>query len=280
MQAATPILGWPRVATARRVLDRFGAADGGLLAAGIAYNAVLALIPLALLATGITGWLFADRASRADLIEVISKVLPPLSGVVDEIVAGLTRASPSLSILGLILAAWGTSRLFAALESAISQLDLGAPRRGLIRRTVLRLGSVAILAGIVLVALAATPVLAIAVEVTGEGTATGRAFGLLLTVVPPVVATVALAAVYRIVPPSRPSWRAIGLPSVTGAVVLVVLTRVFVFVTPRVFGTNLVYGTLGALLVSLTWLDLVFTVILLGAAWVRERREVALGEPA
>ena len=45
----------------------------------------------------------------------------------------------------------------------------------------------------------------------------------------------------------------------------------FVFVAPRVFGTNLVYGTLGAILVGLAWLDLVFTVVLLGAAWVRER---------
>src|SRR5204863_5710293 len=104
------------VAAARRVLDRFGAADGGLLAAGIAYNAVLALIPVALLVTGIAGFFFTDPASRADLIDTIAGVLPPLSGVVDEIVAGLTRASPSLSILGLVLAAWGTSRLFAALE--------------------------------------------------------------------------------------------------------------------------------------------------------------------
>ena len=50
-----------------------------------------------------------------------------------------------------------------------------------------------------------------------------------------------------------------------------ILTRVFVFLAPRLFGANLVYGTLGAILVGLTWLDLVFTVILLGAAWVRER---------
>jgi len=56
-----------------------------------------------------------------------------------------------------------------------------------------------------------------------------------------------------------------------GAIALVALTRVFVFAAPRVFGTNLVYGTLGAILIGLTWLDLVFTVVLLGAAWVRER---------
>src|SRR6185312_216161 len=35
LRLATPIIGSPRVTTTRRVLDRFGTADGGLLAAGI-----------------------------------------------------------------------------------------------------------------------------------------------------------------------------------------------------------------------------------------------------
>ena len=275
----TWLIGLPRVLVARRVLDRFGAADGGLLAAGIAYNAVLALIPIGLLATGVAGFLVNDRTSRTELVAAITALLPPLAGVVDEIVAGLSRASPSLSIVGLLLAAWGTSRLFAALESAFAQLDLGAPRRSLIRRTVRRLGSVAVLAAILLTTLVVTPALAIAVELTGEGSATRRFLDLLLAVVPPAIAAVALSAIYRLVPPARPSWRAIGVPAVVGALTLVAVTRVFVFVTPRVFGTNLVYGTLGALLVGLAWLDLVFTVILLGAAWVVERgdrREAAV----
>jgi membrane protein len=255
------------------VLDRFAAADGGLLAAGIAYNAVLALIPLALLASGFAGIVVADPQTRADLVRSVTGMLPPLAGVVDEIVAGLSRASPSISILGLVLAAWGTSRLFAALESAIVQLDLGAPRRSLVRRAVRRIGSIAILAGSVIAAILVTPALAIAVEMSGEGGSARVVLDLLLAILPPVVGGLALAAVYRIVPTSRPSWRAIRVPATVGAIALVIVTRVFVFLTPRVFGTNLVYGTLGALLVGLTWLDLVFTVILIGAAWVRERSD-------
>ncbi len=257
---------------ARRVLDRFSAADGALLAAGIAYNAILALIPLALLATGLAGFFLSDAASRADLIRSIAAFVPPLAGVVDEIVGGLSRASPSLSIIGLVLAAWGTSRLFSALESAIAQMDLGDPRRSLIRRTAWRLGSIIVLAVVVIAAILATPVLALGVELSGGIGSARPVFDVLLAIVPPVLGAVALAAIYRLVPPVRPTWRAIGLPAIVGSIVLVVLTRVFVFVAPRVFGANLVYGTLGALLVGLTWLDLAFTVVLMGAAWVRERR--------
>jgi membrane protein len=267
---AERFIGLPRVAMARRVLDRFGAADGGLLAAGAAYNAVLALIPIGLLATGLAGILLNDPRSRAEVIAAIIAFVPPLGGVLDDIVAGLTSASPSISLVGLVLAAWGTSRMYAALESAIAQLDTGAPRRSLIRRTLRRLGSIAILAAIVLAAIVAAPALAVAVEMSGSST-TRTLLDFLLAIVPPALAAVALATVYRLLPLTRPSWRAIGTPAVAGAIALVVVTRAFVFVTPRIFGANLVYGTLGAILVSLTWLDLVFTVVLIGAAWVRER---------
>src|SRR6185295_8589222 len=68
LAAAAVVVGFPRVAVARRVLDRFAAVDGGLLAAGIAYNAVLALIPIGLFATGFAGFLLKDAASRAELV--------------------------------------------------------------------------------------------------------------------------------------------------------------------------------------------------------------------
>jgi membrane protein len=266
----TIIVGIPRVALARRVVDRFNAADGGLLAAGVAYNSVLALIPIGIVATGFAGLVLNDAKSRTDMIRSITAFLPPLAGVVDEIVGGLSKASPSLSVVGLLLAAWGTSRLFASLESAIAQMDTGGPRRSLVRRTARRLGSIAVLVAIVLAALLATPALAIAVEMTGIGPA-HAILDVLLAVLPPVLAGIALGAVYRVIPLPRPRWRAIGPPAVVGAVTLVILTRVFVFVAPRVFGANLVYGTLGAILIGLTWLDLVFTIVLLGAAWVLER---------
>ena len=271
MAVATIVLGYPRVAVARRVLDRFHAADGGLLAAGVAYNTVLAFIPIGLLATGFAGIVLMDPASRADVVHAIGELLPPLSEVVDDMFVGLSQASPSLSQVGLVLAAWGTSRLFASLEAALALIDSAAPRRSLIRRTARRLGSIVVLAGIVLAAIVVMPTLAIAIEISGTSGSLRPILDALLAVVAPALAGLALAAIYRLIPPIRPTWRAILAPAIVGAVALVVLTRLFVFLAPRVFGANLVYGTLGAILVGLTWLDLVYTVVLLGAAWVRER---------
>jgi membrane protein len=275
-----PIVGSRRVRMARRVLDRLGAADGGLLAAGVAYNAVLALIPLGLLASGLAGFVLTDAGSRADVVRAIAGLVPPLSGVVDEIVAGLSRASPSLSIVGLVLAGWGTTRLFASLESAIVQIEARPVRRGLMRRTARRVGSLAIVALVLLAALVAAPALAIGVEMAGTAGVNRPLLDILLALVPPTLAALALAAIYRLIPVTRPSWRDIVLPAVVGSAALVIVTRVFVFLTPRVFGANVVYGTLGAILVGLAWLDLVFAVVLAGAAWVIERRPLAVVDVA
>jgi uncharacterized BrkB/YihY/UPF0761 family membrane protein len=69
----------------------------------------------------------------------------------------------------------------------------------------------------------------------------------------------------------RPSPRAVAPPAVLGGAALDILSRGFVFFAPRVFAGNVVYGTLGAILVGLVWLQLAFMIILIGAAWTIER---------
>ena len=224
-----------------------------------------------MVASGLAGFFLRDPGSQADVIAAVVAFAPPLAGVIDEIVGGLSEASASLSIIGLVLAAWGTSRLFAALESGVAQMFAGTPRRSLVRRTAWRLGSILVMAGILLAALIGAPALAIVGDVASMTGSLGQVVGTLLVLLPIALSGLSIAAVYRFIPPARPTWRAIVLPAGVVALALVGLTRLFVFLTPRLFGANFVYGTLGAIFVGLAWLNLVFTVILLGAAWVRER---------
>ncbi len=266
------MVGLPAVDLGRRVIDRFGAVDGGLLAAGIAFNATFALIPLALFASGLAGLFLTDPAARDDIITAVAEVFPPLAGIVDQILTGMAQTSPTASIIGLILAGWGTSRLFASLESAVAQLDGAAPRRGIVHTTVRRVLFVLIVAGILVLALVTGPILSVGREMVGEGSVASTILNVLLAVLPPALTAVALAVIYRVLPLVRPSWPTIAVPAVVGGLVLVVLTSGFVFLAPRLFAGNAIYGTLGAILVGLIWLNLVFTVILIGAAWVVERR--------
>jgi membrane protein len=256
----------------RRVVDRYSSVDGGLLAAGLAYNAALALIPVALIVAALAGFVLTDPASQARFITAVVTFAPPLAGVIDEIVGGLATASTSLSVVGLLLAGWGSSRLYASLESAIAQIFAGSTRRGFVSRTVRRVGAVAVLAFIMTVALIGVPALSVAADVIG---ASGPVEGVVVTVVVLMatlaVATLALVALYRVLPAARPTWRQVRGPAAWAAVALFVITRAFTLLAGRLFGANVIYGTLGAIFVGLAWLDVVFMVILIGAAWVRER---------
>jgi membrane protein len=272
VEAAAPMIGRPSVIRARRVLERFGAVDGGLLAAGIAYNAAFALLPLALLVAAIAGLFVTDPESQRRFVEAIVAFAPPLKGVVDEIVRGMATASTSVSLISLALSVWGTSRLFASLESGIGQVFSGTPRRGFLSRTVRRLGSVAVLAAIVAAALVIVPALSVAgdvVRASGPFEGTILTIGLLVAAL--AVAALAVAAVYRILPPVAAPWGLVRRPALVVAVSLLVITRVFTLLAPRLFGANAVYGTLGTIFLGLAWLNLVFLAILLGAAWVAER---------
>jgi membrane protein len=258
------------------VLDRFSASDGGLLAAGLAYNAALAIVPVALLVAAIGGVILTDPESQRRFIEAVISFAPPLAGVVDEVVKGLAGASTSLSVIGLVLAAWGTSRLFASLESGMGQMFAGSPRRGFVSRTVRRIASVVVLAMIVTAALVVVPLLSVAgdlIRASGEVESVLLTIGLLTIAV--VLATAAVAFLYRIVPSTTASWATVRQPAIAVAIALLLITRVFTLLAPRLFGANAVYGTLGTIFLGLAWLNLVFVAILLGAAWVADR----LAEP-
>ena len=90
-ERAGRILAWPVVATARRILDRYDAAGGGLLAGGLAYAALFAIVPAALLIAGVVGLVVADPAARQALIDTVVGVLPPMRDLIEVVLTELTR---------------------------------------------------------------------------------------------------------------------------------------------------------------------------------------------
>lgn len=269
---ALPIFGDRRVVRARAVLDRYNAAGGGLLAAGIAYNTLFALVPLAILAGGLLGFFVADPASQASFVELLIGWSPQLAGVLEEVVDALTTAAPSVSLVGLVGTIWGASRLFAALEEGIAATFAGAPRRSIVARTVRRFASIAVIAIVIGGAFLATSIASFAAELVPRGLDMAAVvFNVALLVLPVVLTTVAIAVVYRYMPPVAPDLASIALPAVVVGLALVVLTRLLAIVAPRVLGVGFLYGPLGTVFVGLGWLALAYSLLLIGSSWVRER---------
>ncbi len=271
----TAVLDQPAVATARRVLDRYGAAGGGLLAGGLAYAALFAIVPAVLLLAGVVGLFVADPVERARFVDVLVGVLPPLRDLIQVVLDEAARTAGPVSIIGAVVLLWGTSRFAVAFQDAIARVMGGDRTRGVLARNLGALGAVALLIAAIVASTLVSGVLAFLEAAVAAGVL--QVFSGALSIglgVVPVVATVgAMILVYKIVPTPAPPWRAVVIPGFAAGLALTVVARVFAFVAPRLIGAAALVGTLATAFAALAWLALSFQAILIGAVWVRDRAD-------
>jgi YihY family inner membrane protein len=274
----------PRVALLRAVLDVYGRAPGGLLANGLAFAALFAAFPVALVTLGVAGLLVDDPTLQARLARAIGTLLPPLRDLVDQALLALSDGAAVTSAVGVVGLVWTVSQFYVTLDVAFARVFADRQERNVFRRTARGFVSVAGLVGVI-VALIVGGSLAAAAEALLPSSSPSLALvGRVFRSVPVVAAigVVVIAIVYRVVPPRSPSWRAIWLPAIVAGVGVVALSQLFLFVAPRLIGAALVAGSLATAFIALAWLSFTFQALLLGAAWVRVRddRAVAAESPS
>jgi membrane protein len=257
------------------VLDRYGAAGGGLLAGGLAYAALFAIVPGVLLLAGVVGLLVADPIERAKVVDVLVGVLPPLRDLIQVVLDEAARDAGSVSIIGAIVLIWGTSRFAVAFQDAIARVMGGDRERGLLARNLGALGAVALMIGAIVASTLLSGVLAFLEAGVAAGVlgVLSGAISFALGLLPVVLTVAAMILVYRIVPTPAPPWPATFLPGIATGLALNVVARAFAYLAPRLIGSAALLGTLATAFAALAWLALSFQAILLGAAWVRDRAD-------
>jgi len=263
----------PAVAVLRRVLDRYSAAGGGLLAGGLAYAALFAIVPAVLLLAGVVGLFVADPAERAKFVDVLVGVVPPLRDLIQVVLDEAARDAAPVSILGAVVLLWGTSRFAVAFQDAIARVMGGNTERGLLARNLGALGAVALLIAAIIASTLLSGVLAFleAGVAAGVVEVLSGPISLALGLLPVLASVAAMILVYRVVPTPSPPWQAAIPPGIAAGLALTVVARVFAFVAPRLIGSAALVGTLVTAFAALAWLALSFQAILLCAAWVRDR---------
>ena len=91
--------GLPAVRTLVAVLTAYDRAGGGLIASGLAYAALLALLPGMLLVLSIFALVVSDEATRERIVSLIAEAIPPLEEVVrtafEQVCRAAARQEPS-----------------------------------------------------------------------------------------------------------------------------------------------------------------------------------------
>ncbi|HEY3522166.1 MAG TPA: YihY/virulence factor BrkB family protein [Candidatus Limnocylindrales bacterium] len=272
---ASRALALPPIDTARRVLDAFNDAGGGLLAGGLAYAALFALLPGLLLVTGLLGVLVTDPARQQAAVDAIASAFPPLGSIADQTLAQVSAGAVPVSALGLAGLAWGASRFYGSLDDAFARIFRNAPARGLVARIVRGLLAVVFLTVVFLGGVALTGIASALVDEAPFGVPipldVRGLWRLAAPAIAAVVFVVGVGIVYRLVPDRHIPIRALWLPALVVGVLLAAFTQVFAFVAPRLIGVAAVYGSLAAIFSLMVWLATTFQALLLGVAWVRVR---------
>ena len=271
------VLDRPRVAEVRAVLEVYGRAPGGLLANGLAFAALFAAFPIALVTLGVTGLLVDDPAVQAQLARAISAVVPPLRDLVDAALLALSDGAAITSVVGVIGLVWTVSQFYVTLDVAFARIFADRQERNVFRRAARGFVWVAGLVGIVAALIVGSSLAAAAEAFLPASSSALTGLGRILSL--PVVAAIGVAVVavvYRVVPPQAPAWRAIWLPAIAAWLGMVALSQLFLFVAPRLIGAALLAGSLATAFVALAWLSFTFQALLLGAAWVRVRDDRAI----
>lgn len=270
---AVRVMGWRSILAARAVTQRYADAGGGLLAGGLTYSALFALLPCLLLLGGVLGFIVHDPGRRAAIVAGISDALPPLSGLIEASLESMKDGAVGFGTIGLVGFAWGASRFYGSLDDAMARIFTDAPKRGLVARTFRGIVSIGLLVSVFVIGLALTGIRSFLAEETAARLgAESRLFWSFLTPLLTIAVFVAaIATIYRFVPARHVPWRSIALPAVVVGLLLATITQLFSYIAPRLIGAAAIYGTFIAIFAAMVWLSTAFQLLLVGAAWVRER---------
>lgn len=265
---ALPPRAWKEVLS--RVLGDIGRDRVMLIAAGVTFYLLLALVPALTAFVAIYG-LFADQSTVLDHISLLQGIVP--GGGLDILREQLQRlVSEGNSTLGwtlvisLVIALWSASAGIKAMFEAMNIAYEEEEDRGFIKISALGLAFTLGLAIAAALALGAVVILPAIVSFLPLGTGAEWLARILGYVVLLVVLVLGLAALYRWGPArAQARWRWIT-PGAGIAVVLILIASIaFSFYVSNFGNYNATYGSLGALIGFLTWMWISITLVILGA---------------
>jgi membrane protein len=251
------------------VMDSYNTAGGGLLASGLAFSALFAVVPGLLLLASVLVILIDDEGARRAVIDWVIDQVPPLEEVATSIVTNLANGARVGSIIGFIGFVWGASGFYLAIDGAINRF-FPAPRgrdplRGRLRGVI----ATALVVVAVLAAFATSTAISVVntfLNIRADG---------LLPIVSPLVAVgvswLVCLACYLLLPVRPPHWRAALVPALVAGTAIGLLTSLFGVLAPLLVSGFTGLGVIASVFIALVWLNWLFQAVLLGAAYAHQR---------
>lgn len=263
-----PARGWRDILL--RVKQRMARDNLSIIAAGVAFYALMAIFPALIALVGLYGLLF-DPQQVAEQVAAMRGVLPPQGAeILLQELTSLTQMDRSSlgvgAIVATLFALWSAS---AGMRTTMQALDVAydeQEKRGTIRfyatALALTMGAIAAAA----VAIAVVVALPALIGFLGLGSFLENAISYARWPLLAAGMIVGLAVLYRYGPDRRgPQWRWVSWGAVFATVLWLFGSALFSLYVSHFGNYNKTYGSMAAVVILLTWFLLTAYVLLIGA---------------
>lgn len=242
-----------------------------MLGAAVAFYAFLALVPL-LTALVLTYGLVAEPSSVVQHMTTLTSVMPRDSAaIIGDQLQNMTESAGTKTgfalVIALAIALYGASKGATSVMTALNIAYDTEETRGFVTRTLMAIAMVAGAVVVMLLAILAFSVMGLVEELLPEMGGFGQLLVQGLSFALAAATVIGLLAIVYRYGPDRPDakWRWITPGSILATIVWLAATLGFGFYVSNFGNYNATYGSLGAVIVFLTWLYLSAYIVLLGA---------------
>ncbi|SFE14124.1 YihY/virulence factor BrkB family protein [Roseivivax sediminis] len=268
-----PRRSWWRIL--RRVAVNTGEDNISVVAAGVAFYTLLSIFPAATAFISLAGYVL-DPSDLTQQLDQLAGMLPQdaatiIQDQVLEVTGGDQTATGLAALLALSLAIYGAMRGVKTLMAGMNIAYGETEKRNIIVINLVAVGlTVALLFGVI-VALNAVVVIPAIMGFVGFGSGIDMLLRLSKWAILLAMTVFGLSFLYRFGPSRRrPQWRWVSPGALIAALLWVAGTIGFSAYVQNFGSYNETYGTLGGVIILLTWLWLSAFIVLLGAEFNAE----------
>ncbi len=270
-----------------RSVQEFGDDRCSHMAAAISYYALFSIFPLLIFLVSILGIFLQNSGLQEDLVDAVLDLIPLTEDEgqsdVRDAIGGVAGISAPLSIVGLLGLAWSASALFGAIRTSLNIAWDIETSRHFVKQKLLDLSMVGGVGIFFLLSLGTTALLRTTQEVSSDilgplSSNTALFWRVLPLFLPAIFTFGAFMVLYRFVPNVVHKLGDIWPGALVATIFFEILKNGFSFYLANFGRYDVVYGSLGAVVIFLFWTYLSSSVLLLGAEVASEYPRVRSGK--
>jgi membrane protein len=271
------IKGFNVVPLAKKVVKEIGDDRIPSLAAETAYYFFFSLFPLLLFLTPILGLIGNGQQLMESMIDRLSANMPAdtlslLRRVLGEIIT--SSGGAGIMSIGVLLAGWSGSNIFGSLMGALNVAYDVSETRPWWKQQLIRIGTLLIAGGIMIFAtvvfLDGERIAQWVGNLIGLGSAAVAAWSVVQLVLAVALLVALGAVVFKLLPNVHQRWSHVIVASAITTLLWIVATLIFRFYVQHFGSYNKTYGTIGGVIMLLTWMYYSMFVLLTGGELAAE----------